>query len=213
MTKLEDFEIKSRLGEGAYSNVYKVVRKSDGNVYALKKVRLQNLSDKEKQNALSEVRILASIRCPFVITYRESFIDDDSNSLCIVMEYADGGDLFQKIVVHQKKKTLFDEADVWLIFLSVVKGLRALHALNIMHRDLKSANVFLFAHGEAKLGDLNVSKVVEKGLAYTQTGTPYYASPEVWRDEPYGPKSDIWSLGCVVYEMVSLKPPFRAEDM
>ena len=202
-----------KLGEGAYSNVYKVVRKSDGNVYALKKVRLQNLSDKEKQNALSEVRILASIRCPFVITYRESFIDDDSNSLCIVMEYADGGDLFQKIVVHQKKKTLFDEADVWLIFLSVVKGLRALHALNIMHRDLKSANVFLFAHGEAKLGDLNVSKVVEKGLAYTQTGTPYYASPEVWRDEPYGPKSDIWSLGCVVYEMVSLKPPFRAEDM
>ena len=71
----------------------------------------------------------------------------------------------------------------------------------------------MFAHGEAKLGDLNVSKVVEKGLAYTQTGTPYYASPEVWRDEPYGPKSDIWSLGCVVYEMVSLKPPFRAEDM
>ena len=100
-----------------------------------------------------------------------------------------------------------------MIFLSVVKGLKALHALNIMHRDLKSANVFLFAHGEAKLGDLNVSKVVEKGLAYTQTGTPYYASPEVWRDEPYGPKSDIWSLGCVVYEMVSLKPPFRAEDM
>ena len=91
---MEDFEIKSRLGEGAYSNVYKVVRKSDGNVYALKKVRMQNLSDKEKQNALSEVRILASIRCPYVITYRESFIDDDSNSLCIVMEYADGGDLF-----------------------------------------------------------------------------------------------------------------------
>ncbi len=60
---------------------------------------------------------------------------------------------------------------------------------------------------------MNVSKVAEKGLGYTQTGTPYYASPEVWRDEPYDIKSDIWSLGCVVFEMVALKPPFRAENM
>ena len=82
-----------------------------------------------------------------------------------------------------------------------------------MHRDLKSANVFLQKNGPAKLGDLNVSKVAKKGLLYTQTGTPYYASPEVWRDQPYNSKSDIWSLGCVLYEMVTLKPPFRANDM
>ena len=82
-----------------------------------------------------------------------------------------------------------------------------------MHRDMKSANVFLNKNGEPKLGDLNVSKVAKKGLLYTQTGTPYYASPEVWRDMPYGIKSDIWSLGCVVYEMCQLKPPFRASNM
>lgn len=69
------------------------------------------------------------------------------------------------------------------------------------------------SYGDALLGDMNVSKVAEKGLGYTQTGTPYYASPEVWRDEPYDSKSDIWSLGCVLFEMVTLKPPFRAEDM
>ena len=85
--------------------------------------------------------------------------------------------------------------------------------MNIFHRDLKSANVFLNQDGTAKLGDMNVSKVAKKGLLYTQTGTPYYASPEVWRDEPYDLKSDIWSLGCVVYEMVTLKPPFQADDM
>jgi NIMA (never in mitosis gene a)-related kinase 1/4/5 len=85
--------------------------------------------------------------------------------------------------------------------------------MNIMHRDLKSANVFLNKDGTGKLGDLNVSKVAEKGLSYTQTGTPYYASPEVWRDEPYDVKSDIWSLGCVLYEMIALKPPFRADNM
>ena len=73
--------------------------------------------------------------------------------------------------------------------------------------------MFLFKNFKAKLGDLNVSKVVEKGLGYTQTGTPYYASPEVWKDRPYDIKSDIWSLGCILYEMITLKPPFRAQDM
>ena len=78
---------------------------------------------------------------------------------------------------------------------------------------MKSANLFLFKDMQAKLGDLNVSKIVKKGLSYTQTGTPYYASPEVWRDMPYDSKSDIWSLGCVLYEMCALVPPFRADDM
>ena len=71
----------------------------------------------------------------------------------------------------------------------------------------------MFKDQTAKLGDLNVSKVAKKGLGYTQTGTPYYASPEVWRDQPYNAKSDIWSLGCVLYEMIALHPPFRAPDM
>lgn len=85
--------------------------------------------------------------------------------------------------------------------------------MNILHRDLKSANVFLSRNGTVKLGDMNVSKIAKKGLLLTQTGTPYYASPEVWKDQPYDNKSDIWSLGCVLYEMCALKPPFRADDM
>ena len=85
--------------------------------------------------------------------------------------------------------------------------------MKIFHRDLKSANVFLYKNGSAKLGDMNVSKVAQKGLLFTQTGTPYYASPEVWKEKPYDNKSDIWSLGCVLYEMTTLKPPFRADNM
>jgi len=95
----------------------------------------------------------------------------------------------------------------------MVRALHVLHSRKIFHRDLKSANVFLSRDKHAKLGDLNVSKVAKKGLLYTQTGTPYYASPEVWKDQPYDVKSDIWSLGCVLYEMTTLKPPFRANDM
>ena len=94
----------------------------------------------------------------------------------------------------------------------VLNGLKVLHDMKIVHRDIKTANIFI-SDGLYKLGDLNVSKILERGLAYTQTGTPYYASPEVWRDEPYDSKSDIWSLGCVIYEVCALKPPFQAKDM
>ena len=98
------------------------------------------------------------------------------------MEYADDGDLYQKIVEHQRNQTQFEEDIIWKYFINMVKGLKALHQLKIFHRDMKSANVFLMRDGTAKLGDLNVSKVAKKGLLYTQTGTPYYASPEVWQD-------------------------------
>ena len=210
---MEGFEILEKLGDGAYSVVYKVRRKEDSKIYALKKVRLQNLSEKEKENSLNEVRILASVKSTFVIAYKEAFIDEKDQSLCIVMEYADKGDLYQKICQFKKIGCLIEEVDVWRIFIQMVKGLKALHDLKILHRDLKSANIFLFSDGSAKIGDLNVSKVAYKGLGYTQTGTPYYASPEVWRDEPYDIKSDIWSLACVTYEMLALHPPFRAENM
>ena len=210
---MDGFEILEKLGDGAYSVVYKVRRKEDSKVYALKKVRLQNLSEKEKANSLNEVRILASVKSTFVISYKEAFIDENDKSLCIVMEYADKGDLYQKICQFKKMGCLIDEVDVWRIFIQMTKGLKALHDLKILHRDLKSANIFLFSDGSAKIGDLNVSKVAHKGLGYTQTGTPYYASPEVWRDEPYDIKSDIWSLACVTFEMLALHPPFRAENM
>ena len=210
---MDGFEILEKLGDGAYSVVYKVRRKEDSQIYALKKVSLSNLSQKEKENSLNEVRILASVKSTFVIAYKEAFIDEKDQSLCIVMEYADKGDLYQKITQFKKMGCLIDEVDVWRIFIQMTKGLKALHDLKILHRDLKSANIFLFGDGSAKIGDLNVSKVAYKGLGYTQTGTPYYASPEVWRDEPYDMKSDIWSLGCVTFEMLALHPPFRAENM
>lgn len=101
------------------------------------------------------------------------------------MDYADDGDLYQKIVEHQRNSTQFDEDIIWRYFIHMVRGLKALHKLKIFHRDMKSANIFLNKDGTAKLGDLNVSKVAKKGLLYTQTGTPYYASPEVWQDQPY----------------------------
>ena len=210
---IKDFQILSKLGEGAYSVVYKVKRLTDGKEYALKRVKLLNLNDKEKENALNEIRILASVRNPNVICYKEAFWENKSNSLCIIMEYANDGDLYQKITYHKKKGIYVDEKEIWNVLIQSVRGMKALHEFKIYHRDLKSANVFICKDKTVKIGDMNVSKVAKKGLLYTQTGTPYYASPEVWQDKPYDSKSDIWSCGCVVYELATLKPPFRAQDL
>ena len=212
---MNGFEIIKKLGNGSYSVVYKVRRKLDNNIYALKKVKLFKLKEKERQAALNEVRILASIKSPFIISYKEAFIEESDKSLCIVMEYADDGDLYQKICQYKKMNLLMEESDIWRVFIQMVKGLKILHDLKILHRDLKSANILLFNDGTAKIGDCNVSKIFygERDLGYTQTGTPYYASPEVWSEAPYNQKSDIWSLGIITYEMLTLNPPFKAANM
>ena len=176
---LKDFEILGKVGEGAYSKVYKVKRISDQEIYALKKVTMRKLKTKEKNNALNEIRILASINHPNVISYKQAFFDDESESLCIIMELADGGDLYQRILDYKKKSAYMSENFLWHLLIKLTRALKALHDLNIMHRDLKSANVFLSKDGKVKLGDLNVSKVAKEGMNHTQTGTPYYASPEV----------------------------------
>ena len=144
----------SNLGDGAYSKVYKVKRIADGQMYALKIVALKNLSDREKDNAINEVRILASIKHPNIIQYKESFMDKGSESLCIVMELVDMGDLYGQILKNLKRQgSSIPQAEleyeglkedfIWRVFIQVVKGLKSMHDLNIMHRDLKSANVFL----------------------------------------------------------------------
>jgi len=129
------------------------------------------------------------------------------------MELADGGDLYNKILQQKRIGGYMPERDVWHFFIQMVRGLQCLHELKIVHRDIKCANIFMTKAGVLKLGDLNVSKVAKRGMLSTQTGTPYYASPEVWKDKPYDAKSDIWSIGCVLYEMCTLNPPFRAPDM
>lgn len=213
--KVEDkFQTLQALGRGAFSIVYKVKRIEDAQIYALKKVSLKNLKPKDVQNALNEIRILASVKHPNIVSYKEAFVEKTTSCLCIVMEFAGGGDLAGKIKEAIKARRRMPEEQVLMYAYQLTSALNELHGRNIIHRDLKAANVFLSSDQQnIKLGDLNVSKVVKNDLASTQTGTPYYASPEVWRDESYSAKTDIWSLGCVIYELCMYKPPFSANDM
>jgi NIMA (never in mitosis gene a)-related kinase len=212
-TSLLDFEILKAIGKGSFSQVYLVKRKKDSKIYALKSVYLEMLEKKQQESSINEVRILASVQHPNVISYKEAFWDDNTNSLNIVMEYADDGDLYTKIKKMKEQKIIFDEKIIWEYSIQIIQGLKALHDKNIMHRDLKSENIFITKNNRCKIGDMNVSKVLKEKLLNTQTGTPYYASPEVWMNKPYSYKSDLWSIGCVIYEMCELKTPFPGKDM
>ena len=213
MSSLNDFKIGKLLGKGAFGMVILVHRIIDGQTYAMKQVRISQLTDKEKKNSLNEIRILASLSHKNIIGYKDAFFDENSKTLNIVMEYADGGDMSQKIKYNLKHGLLFRENIIWKYLIQILEGLNYLHEHNIIHRDLKSANIFLTKQGNVKIGDLNVSKIAKIGMAYTQTGTPYYASPEIWLDKPYNFKSDIWSLGCILYELCQLKPQFRGTSL
>jgi len=210
---LKEFEIGKELGKGAFGTVCIVKRKDDSKIYAMKRVKISQLNTKEKENALNEVRILASLNHPHIIGYEEAFFDEESKTLNIVMEFADDGDLESKLKKKNLTRDFFNESELWIWLIQIIQGLKYLHDNKIMHRDLKCANIFLTKNGILKLGDLNVSKIVKMGMCSTQTGTPYYASPEVWGDKPYDYKSDIWSVGCIMYELCALRPPFRGQSL
>ena len=214
LSSLNDFEFGKILGKGAFGMVCLVKRKFDGKVYAMKRIKLVQLSDKDKENSLNEIRILASLSHKNIIGYKDAFFDNNSKTLNIVMEFADDGDIASKIKNKLRTKSHFDEDIIWGYLIQILEGLNYLHEKKqIIHRDLKSANIFLMKDNTVKIGDLNVSKINKQGMAHTQTGTPYYASPEIWLDQPYDYKSDIWSLGCILYELCQLKPPFRGTSL
>lgn len=175
---INDFDFLNKLGEGSYSTVYKVRRKADNQIYALKKIKFGTMNSRDKQNALNEIRFLASVNHPNIASLKEAFIDEGTSTLCIVMDFAEKGDLLQILQNHKRNGTKFQENEIWDILYQTLKGLRILHDMKILHRDIKSANIFVSVDNTVKLGDLNVSKLVN-GLAHTQTGTPYYASPEI----------------------------------
>ena len=159
----DDFTIQKTLGRGSFGSVYLVLRKKDQKIYALKTVIFENLTKRDQENSLNEVRILASINHPNVIGYKEAFWDEKGSSLNIVMEYADDGDLESKIQKMRKEGGMFNESLIWSYSIQMIEGLKALHDKKIMHRDIKSANIFLVKDKhQCKIGDMNVSKVIKE---------------------------------------------------
>ena len=210
---LNNFIIGKNLGKGAFGSVCLVTRKEDKKVYAMKSINIGKLDKQDLEAALNEVRILASLNHPNIIGYKDAFYDEKSRTLNMVMEYADDGDISHKIQDNLKRRLRFEESTIWEWIIQLLKGLKYLHDNKIMHRDLKCANIFLMKNGLLKIGDLNVSKFAKSNMARTQTGTPFYLAPEIWKDLPYDYKCDIWSVGCIIYELCTSRPPFRGTSL
>ncbi|CAG9318501.1 unnamed protein product [Blepharisma stoltei] len=195
------------LGRGRYGEVW-LVEREDGALVAMKKVPLET-----EQPNCKEVNVLEQLDHPYIIQYHESFIDD--GYLCIIMDYAEGGDLAARIRSVKDQNSSFNESQVWKWIGQLAEALNHIHNNKIIHRDLKSHNIFLTKDGGVQVGDFGISKILNFSdeLAVTSVGTPYYLAPEICKGEPYDNKADIWSLGCIVYELCTLRRPFEGENL
>ena len=136
------------------------------------------------------------------------------------MEYCENGDMAQLIKKCRAEKDFVAEDVIWKIFMQVLLALNECHTATeekphvILHRDLKPGNLFFDKNNNVKLGDFGLCRILsaESQYAHTNVGTPYYMSPEQIKESNYDAKTDIWSLGCVLYEIVALKPPFQATN-
>ena len=144
--------------------------------------------------------------------YRDSFVE--AGTLHIVMDYAEGGDLHN--LIKERRGQPLREDQVLDYFVQLCLAMKHVHDRKVLHRDIKSQNIFLTQNRRVlKLGDFGIARVLNSTmeLARTACGTPYYMSPEICDNQPYNSKSDVWSMGCLLYEMASLKCPFDAKDM
>ena len=208
---LKNYVIEKELGKGTYGVVYKAKKKSDNNICVIKKLSLLGLNADQKKEVKLESDILKKIKSKYVVQYYESF--EEEGNLYIVMEYCESGDLNDYIEKQKKTKTLLHENIIWKFFIKITLGLADIHKINILHRDLKSLNIFLKYGNDIRVGDLGVAKVLKNTFfAKTFIGTPYYLSPEICEDKPYSFASDVWALGCILYELCTYKHPFTAKS-
>eukprot|EP01135_Chromosphaera_perkinsii_P005683 Nk52_evm15s358 gene=Nk52_evmTU15s358 len=200
------------VGKGTYGEVYLVKHKVEKHYYVIKRMGLKNASRKERKAAQLEVQLLSTLQHPNIITYKESFMDR-GGAMYIVMSYCEMGDMYHYL--QQRRGKLLGEEQVVEWCIQIALALQYMHKRKILHRDLKTQNIFLTKRNYVKLGDFGIARVLDStvDMATTLIGTPYYMSPELFSNRPYNHKSDIWSLGCCLVEMCTLKHAFDAKDM
>lgn len=209
-----EYEIQGLIGTGKFSQVYVARHKESQVLVALKKVQVFEIMDtKARLDCIREVKILQSLEHKNIVKCYTSFLEN--NELSIVMEWAEAGDFANVLRQRREANAMFSITEVLHFFKQLCAALHHMHERRIMHRDLKPSNIFLTSDGLLKLGDLGLSRHFSSKTvaACSVVGTPYYMSPECIRGQPYAFSSDIWSLGCLLYEMITLRNPFYKEGL
>ncbi|XP_040567677.1 uncharacterized protein [Lepeophtheirus salmonis] len=210
---MDNYEIVRKIGQGSFGNVYIVSSncKKNENSYVMKEIKTSQFNEKEREDVSQEVDLLSRLNHSNIVSYYESF--SERNCFYIIMEYCELGDLYTKI--NRQRGKLFPETLILGYFVQICRAVEYIHERKILHRDIKSQNILISKNRVCKLGDFGIARIIDGTTDYAKTcvGTPYYLSPEVWENKPYNNKSDLWALGCVLYEMTTLKHAFEAGCM
>ncbi|XP_034555549.1 serine/threonine-protein kinase Nek2 [Notolabrus celidotus] len=216
-SRVEDYEVLYTIGSGSYGKCQKIRRKSDGKILVWKELDYGTMAESEKQMLVSEVNLLRELKHPNIVRYYDRIIDRTNATLYIVMEYCEGGDLSSLINRCIKERRYLEEQFILRVMAQLMLALKECHRRSdsratVLHRDLKPANIFLDIKQNVKLGDFGLARILNHDTSFAKTfvGTPYYMSPEQVNRMSYNEKSDIWSLGCLLYELCALSPPFTA---
>ncbi|XP_066551047.1 serine/threonine-protein kinase Nek9 isoform X2 [Amia ocellicauda] len=198
------------LGRGAFGEATLYRRTEDNSLVVWKEVDLNCLSDKEQRDVMNEINILSILQHNNIIAYYNHFLD--KNTLLIELEYCNGGNLYDRIN-QQKGKLFTEEVVIWYLY-QITSAVAHIHKAGILHRDIKTLNIFLTKTNLIKLGDYGLAKKLDSqySMAETCVGTPYYMSPELCQGVKYNFKSDIWAMGCVIFEVLTLTRTFDATN-
>ncbi|CAB3408127.1 unnamed protein product [Caenorhabditis bovis] len=200
------------VGKGAFGSAVLYRRRDDSSLVIIKEINMYDLDSSQRRLALNEVSLLSRIEHPNIIAYYDSFEED--GLLMIEMEYADGGTLAQML---SRTQTFIEETTITDMMIQMLSAVSYLHENSVLHRDLKTANIFLTKDAFVKIGDFGISKIMGTETlaqgAKTVVGTPYYISPEMCSGVAYNEKSDMWALGCILYEMCCLKKAFEGDNL